>query len=589
MRNFDLRSRCAVAALLLLGLTGTVHSQQDKPNYLAQGWSQTDRTMFYTTSQGSQMMPYDWFLALERPDSETLFRADGLARFGYLPSSDKTNNPDGLPVGFVKDSGDNGDWVGMTCSACHTNQINFAGKTFQVDGGPTDADMWAMISELGAALAETSASDSKFQRFADRIRTLTTDHPEPDVTLRKDLKDFSDYFTKFVSSSKTDVPWGRARLDAFGMIFNRTTAIDLNDWSNAHPPNAPVSYPFLWDTDWHDKVQWNGSAPNKLSVEKLGRNVGEVLGVFARTEIKKTFLPPLFFKSTAKRVNQTLLEQKLSTLRSPMWPQTLAKIEPKKVAEGAKLYQKLCVSCHAITPRDKPLGPINVTMTPLTEVGTDPLMARNAANLQSKSGILEGVQMPFLLSDPLPAEGPSFQLTAKIVIGAILAPLDSSEIPAGISAENKKLLSAIKTGQPPADGLSTFLQKAKSKIDIGANSILWKAANNAFEKRAANTNSLSYKARPLDGIWATAPYLHNGSVPNLYQLLLPVKDRMKTFFVGTRDFDSLNVGFVTEKRDGATEFDTSQPGNSNAGHDTYGTDTLSDEQRWQLVEYLKTL
>jgi hypothetical protein len=314
-----------------------------------------------------------------------------------------------------------------------------------------------------------------------------------------------------------------------------------------------------------------------------------VLGVFARTEIKKTFLPPLFFKSTAKRVNQTLLEQKLSTLRSPMWPQTLAKIEPKKVAEGAKLYQKLCVSCHAITPRDKPLGPINVTMTPLTEVGTDPLMARNAANLQSKSGILEGVQMPFLLSDPLPAEGPSFQLTAKIVIGAILAPLDSSEIPAGISAENKKLLSAIKTGQPPADGLSTFLQKAKSKIDIGANSLLWKAANNAFEKRAANTNSLSYKARPLDGIWATAPYLHNGSVPNLYQLLLPVKDRMKTFFVGTRDFDSLNVGFVTEKRDGATEFDTSQPGNSNAGHDTYGTDTLSDEQRWQLVEYLKTL
>ena len=589
MRDLNLRSRCSVAALLIFGWVGLAYAQDVKPSYLAQGWSNADRTMFYTTSQGSQMMPYVWFLALERPNSETLFRADGLARFGYLPNPDKTNNPDGFPVGFVKDIGDNGDWVGMNCSACHTNQIKFAGKTLQIDGAPTDADMWALISELGTALAETSDSDAKFKRFANRVGTLTAGHSQPDALLRKGLKEFSDNFTKFVSSSKTDVPWGRARLDAFGMIFNRATAIDLDDWTNAHPPNAPVSYPFLWDTDWHDKVQWNGSAPNKLAVEKLGRNVGEVLGVFARTEIKKTVLPPLFFKSTAKRTNQVLLEQKLSLLRSPAWPRTLAAIDDKKAAAGAKLYQEHCVSCHAITPRDKPLGPINVTMTPMKEVGTDPLMATNAATLQSKSGILEGIQMPFLLSDPIPAEGPSFQLTGKIVIGAILAPPEWEELPGALNAENKKLLGSIKNGHPPADAPPALLQKFKSKVDIGANSNLWKTANEALQKKIANTNSLSYKARPLDGIWATAPYLHNGSIPNLYQLLLPATGRMKTFFVGTREFDPVNVGFVTEMRDGASAFDTSLPGNSNAGHDTYGTDKLTDEQRWQLVEYLKSL
>jgi hypothetical protein len=80
-------------------------------------------------------------------------------------------------------------------------------------------------------------------------------------------------------------------------------------------------------------------------------------------------------------------------------------------------------------------------------------------------------------------------------------------------------------------------------------------------KRSANTDSLSYEARPLDGIWAIAPYLHNGSVPGLCQLLLPAKDRMKKFYVGTREFDPLNVGFVTKKRDGAFELDTSLPGN----------------------------
>ncbi|HEY6258435.1 MAG TPA: di-heme-cytochrome C peroxidase [Xanthobacteraceae bacterium] len=587
MRNLDAWRRLAAAAVLTLVCGGAAQAQTDKPDFLSQGWSSADRAFFYTTSQGSQLMPYEWFLALARPNSDVLFRADSLTRFGYLPNPDKTNNPDGLPVGFVKDSGDNGDWIGMTCAACHTGQMKFAGKTLQIDGAPTDADMWALISELGSALAETASSDMKFKVFADRVRALTAGHSEPDDLLRKDLQSFSDSFAKFLASSKSEVAWGRARLDAFGMIFNRATGIDLDDLSNTHPPNAPVSYPFLWDTHWHDKVQWNGAAPNRLAIERLGRNVGEVLGVFARTDIKRTILPPLFFKSTAKRVSQMLIEQKLSTLRSPPWPQALAKIDAKKAAAGAKLYQQHCVSCHAITPRNKPLAPITVTMTPATEVGTDPLMATNAKNLQSKGGILEGVTMPFLLSDPVPASGPSFELTAKIVAGAILAPPDWETLPAELGGDGTKLFNAIKTGQPLPDSPMTLFRSLKSKIDPNSN--LWKATADALQKRTANTDSLSYKARPLDGIWATAPYLHNGSVPSLFQLLLPAKDRMKKFFVGTREFDPVNVGFVTEQRDGAFELDTSLPGNSNAGHDKYGTDTLTDEQRLQLVEYLKTL
>jgi hypothetical protein len=112
-------------------------------------------------------------------------------------------------------------------------------------------------------------------------------------------------------------------------------------------------------------------------------------------------------------------------------------------------------------------------------------------------------------------------------------------------------------------------------------------AGTAGSAGEASPSTLRYKARPLDGIWATAPYLHNGSVPNLYELLLPVERRTKEFYVGSTEFDPKHVGFATKESPGTTMFDTSDPGNSNSGHDTYGD--FNDDERWQLVEYMKSL
>jgi hypothetical protein len=106
----------------------------------------------------------------------------------------------------------------------------------------------------------------------------------------------------------------------------------------------------------------------------------------------------------------------------------------------------------------------------------------------------------------------------------------------------------------------------------------------------ANNPLMRYKSRPLDGIWATAPYLHNGSVPNLYQLLLPPAQRVTSFRIGTRQYDPRLVGYRTDAQaPGNTfTFDTSRPGNSNAGHD-YGASAMNDQQRMALIAYLKTL
>jgi mono/diheme cytochrome c family protein len=626
-----------LATVMALSIATTAYGQTgsspgpSKPGFLKQSWSDEDRAWFYTTTQGSQLMPYDWFMALERPDSQELFLADKLARFGYLPpyspEKSKERDRDGLPIGFVRDNDEErGAWIGMTCAACHTNQVRIGGKLLQIDGGPTNADMFAFISEAAAALEQTATSDDKFQRFAARVRERNGDlvdennvrdmlkkfrndvktrflarktleagaAPPDDQQLRRALRQFSSRFTEFVNRSRSDVAWGPARLDAFGMIFNRATSIDLNIPENSQPPNAPVSYPFLWDTSHHDWVQWNGSAPNVVAFERLARNVGEVLGVFGHTDIKTddrlpSVLPPLYYKTSVDRLNLMLIEQRLRKLTSPAWPRDVSAIDARKAAAGEAIYKTRCLGCHAMSKTSSTDRFLKVKLVPLEGIGTDPMMAENARNRRAKSGALEGVRMPPfpgpLGGEPLPAETTSFKVTRNIVIGSILAPLEGARPSQLLEKDNgyEVVLRGIRAKRA-----------LKQEVDEDVNVALENRINlldraKELKAREGEELKLQYKARPLNGIWATAPYLHNGSVPNLYQLLLPSEQRSKTFPVGSREIDPKNIGFRSDE--GPFTFDTSLPGNSNRGHEgpTYATDRLTDEQRWQLVEYLKTL
>jgi hypothetical protein len=102
-----------------------------------------------------------------------------------------------------------------------------------------------------------------------------------------------------------------------------------------------------------------------------------------------------------------------------------------------------------------------------------------------------------------------------------------------------------------------------------------------------------YANMPLDGLWLRAPYLHNGSVPTLRDLLEPAARRPKVFYRGYDVYDPVKVGFRSdvEQENGRTyfRFDTAVPGNGNAGHEgrRYGTG-LSIADKESLVEFLKT-
>jgi mono/diheme cytochrome c family protein len=123
------------------------------------------------------------------------------------------------------------------------------------------------------------------------------------------------------------------------------------------------------------------------------------------------------------------------------------------------------------------------------------------------------------------------------------------------------------------------------------------AADQANEKvkeigiiRPNMVKQMGYQSPPLDGLWMRGPYLHNGSVPNLRDLMKPAAERAPVFYRGYDVYDPADVGFVSSgaeaEREGWKE-DTSVRGNGNQGH-TYGTDLPAADKN-ALLEFLKTL
>jgi hypothetical protein len=539
--------------------------------YLAQNWSPAQSVQFYFTDQGSRIVPYDWFLALEQPDSATLFRDNqNILKYRYLPQKPGTNNPDGLPVGFVKGMGLVRNWLGLTCAACHTAEIRLGSIGYRIDGAPTSGDVQALLTGLTAAMQQTRTDSAKFNRFAASVLGANN-NPANQAELVRQLdsviaarinyntRNFPGYDANQMSQP---APSRYGRLDAVGAIVNQVYHHAVNTSPATSPiagamlADAPVSYPFLWDTPQHDVVQWLGIAKNGgvFDVLSLARNVGEVLGVFADFEIPDN--PSILnvgYASSVKMQNLQDLENQLKTLWSPQWPTDFPKIDQGAAAKGATLYQSNCVSCHALINRTDPNRKITAVMN---DSGTDPRASSNFFNRTGSSGKLNGVNINFVPFTPkMPPIADADAMLTNEVIGVILGQFR----------------------QPPPDDLANFNFRGIRRTGLALSVV---------------ERGVLYKARPLDGIWATAPYLHNGSVPSLNALLQPAAKRPLSFSIGVRTFDPVNVGYLAEVP-GFPLFNVNNPdgtpitGNSNAGHE-FGAN-LSDVERAQLLEYLKTL
>jgi len=255
-----------------------------------QNWDDATRERFWFTSQGARLLPYSWFVWLEKRESETLFRdSENMESYRYLPEQASKLNPGGLPIEFAlakehkicawydftcKDRAVAKEWVGFTCAACHTNQLDYDGTKYLVEGAPTLANFVQFFSDLTDAMTKTSTDNEKFSRFAKKVLSEKY-NPQNAEELRADLSSVTARLAQRQDVNKLPQEYPHdctsyARLDAFGNIQNAASAFALHDPSNRHAPTAPVSYPFLWGTHQSDVVQWNGSAANTPVVVSAG-------------------------------------------------------------------------------------------------------------------------------------------------------------------------------------------------------------------------------------------------------------------------------------------------------------------------------
>jgi hypothetical protein len=509
---------------------------------LDQGWDIERVQKFWFTGQGSEMIPRAWVLALERPNGERFATPATFERYGYLPASKTTFNPDAWPVGFAvsKDPASGDQWLGYTCAGCHTGVLDYGGKRLVLTGGATLGNLSGLLGDLIDTLQTTARDEARLARFATAVLGANRNAIAVDQ-LRTGMLALAN---EMQVRKQGMVESGYGRLDAFGTIFNEVLAMELGLPNNQQFADAPVSYPFIWDASHMDRVQWNGAVSND-GPGPIGRNVAEIMGVFGRASIDRSRVG---YASSMNVPNLGDLEMWLKHLWSPLWPEEiLPALDRTKVARGKEHYAANCVSCHSVLTNRTDLNrKIIVTMVPVAEAGTDPRMAMNFAQRVAATGRLKGAKEYYLFGKKFGDTAPAMSILNNVVVGTMAA--------------------------HPAQSFRAALKDYEGFY--------------RHAKYDPITNP-SYKARPLNGIWATAPYLHNGSVANLWDLLQPPDKRTRAFHVGNFNFDPVRVGYDMTATPTSSLFTATGTGNSNAGH-LWGTE-LSETQKWELIEYLKSL
>jgi mono/diheme cytochrome c family protein len=380
---------------------------------LDQNWTEEQWKRFHHTPQGTRLVPYAWFKALEQPCLSPLgcgLFADPayLDRFGFIPSkADPEMNPDGLPVGFAVDK----DFVdpvskkaypvvGLNCAACHTGELYYGKYAVQIEGAPATIEVAAFQKALGLALvfnAKLPFRLGRYSRFEQRVLGPTASDKEK-AELKESYGAFLDAALREAKVTAErhiyDNAAGFKRTDALTRIGNQVFAADTRIDANYAVSNAPVRYPQIWDASWFSWVQYNSSIADPLI-----RNIGEALGV--RAVVKLHGPDAAQFENSVNVPGLRVLEDLLAGpgplkgLSSPRWPEVLPALDQQKVVRGKELYAEHCQKCH-LPPRQELLaeldafaggkGPepkhwernglgnwfIKVTDVKIEHVGTDP-------------------------------------------------------------------------------------------------------------------------------------------------------------------------------------------------------------------------
>jgi hypothetical protein len=499
------------------------------------------RETWHRTPEGSDVFPVALLQALKDPSSGRPL-IEIMERYGFVASPvDDT----GLPVGFTRLLSKNGDFVmtGINCAACHSSRITHKGRSLYVDGAPNFVDIEAFFRGVIAATEGLLKPDLGSDQVEFLLRFAYFNSLELD-RLRKSGNGDTGYGGPAAAPSVL-LSHEKAEQSLEFLLQQLRSAVRIMESFEKQTPAGP------------GRADSFGIIRNILMTPELVGGTGNFRPMTAPVSIPHLFgfasftnlhwdgntttgtdrnyaqaialgakLDPKTLASSTRPYGLYQMEMAAWKLTPPRWPEAIfGAVDPARVARGRKLFQsQSCVDCHT-----------GETWTRLEVIGTDPNRLLN-------------------YNEPIDKGWSRTESYATNLHRFAVAVKQKAYADNNVSAADQKRMDTWHDGVPA----------------------MW-----------IETKEKGYFTRPLRGLWATAPFLHNGSVPTLWDLLQPAAKRPARFPVGHREFDPKKVGYVDAPAKVVWEFDTSVSGNRNTGHE-YGTG-LTDEQKWDLVEYLKTL
>jgi mono/diheme cytochrome c family protein len=564
------------------------------------GGTEDVRAIFYHLPQGHEHLSLPVLRALASKQSlvaamkgqKAGFQAmlDQPERFGLLSDPD---NPEQLPVGMSiapADAHQPYARVGFNCAACHVAELQFQGRKLRVDGAPGLADMEAFNKEMAEVLWLTLKNEELLVDFLVRLsKQLPLQPREATSPQSTELTDNQRLQSAFPANDLSP--------DATGNSVEKLRA-EVKKY-RANPEPAPTLDEYVRDLSWKP-IRKVSDAIRLLQghlayFQRLGPFISaHTAGGPGRIDAFGVARALLFSAGPDNQADSCRTKEKVP-LTAPVsfpclwefrahgwmhWDGNTNSILQRNIGQslgmGATIDRKTFDS--SVLPRN---------LMKLEEIAGSfvaPRWPEQIFGVLDQARISRGEALFTRECKGCHGADTGHVLPVQTV-GTDRNRADNYAAKVGdcdFSAALADLLRRVEVQVTTRDGLSQQAEALEPK------SVLWQSTE-------------GYVARPLDGVWATAPYLHNGSVPSLWDLLQPPSNRPARFSFQGAEYDPVKVGYVygspdEPNRDGSAAqaagggpfvFDVTQSGNSNEGH-LYGT-TLSDEDKRDLLEYLKSI
>ncbi|MFZ4733816.1 MAG: hypothetical protein ACOYK7_14850 [Pirellulales bacterium] len=615
------RSLLVVLALGCCGAGGDAAAQTAAVSWpipAGSGLSAEERDRFYHLDEGGEIIPLDWLRALESKRTGRPWM-EGLERLGFLPDPTRA---DGLTVGMTtRRSGalpGRPTMVGVTCAACHVGQIEYRGRALRIEGGTNLLSFDDFLEDIADSVAATLEDPRKVWAFLHRLmkeresRSLLGDRRGGAAAL----------FAEIESLDALEQLGGieKRLADRLGGLFREEQprpAIDLVPLST-HAAAEKGLLARLLDRGREDvdKLLAGGAAAGrffgKLDPAASRRALEEAVHEFHDTLVLLKARADLFVKLSGQIAGPRKVAltkggpgrgDDWAIIRNQILPAEAAipVVQPLKFPPlwgfGRLAWLHYDGNTTSVMQRNvgQSIG-TGAMFDPTTYVST--VEAQNLHDLELLARKLVAPRWP---EDVLGAVDAAQAARGKEVFARHCAECHRPEAEPtlyaveeiGTDPNRAKVFSLPVGGRPFVEVLSEaankYLDAAYERGEIGP------AQQQAIEPEKPRWRATGrYGTRDLAACWASPPYLHNGSVPTLRDLLEPAAKRPKKFWLGRREYDPERLGYAAfsppaDLRSAGYpvfEFDTSLPGNANTGHE-YGA-SLTEREKADLLEYLKT-